>query len=231
MKKLLVMIAIFIIPFIVYAKEVKVNDINMKFNVKDDYIVILRDNLDNNSDLKKLGITKDYMKSTLETSNIYADIISKDISYEIIVVVPDVTISFKNLSDATDPMLEDLKNELAKRTGAEVSSVYKGNHNFVVVDYYDEKTEYYIVNYYTVENFKGYNIQLQKKSTITDEEKKDLKELVDSVNIDEIKEENTNNKNNNTSFRNIVLGALIGAGVGLISYLVGMFIRKKKSSK
>ena len=159
MKKLMAFIAIFVFPFLVFAKEVEIKDINIKFNLNDDYIVLLRDNLDDNSDLKKLGISENYMKNVMQLKNIYADILSKNITYEILVVVPDVTLTFYNLSDATDSMLDDLKDELIKKTCAEVDSVYKGSHNYIVVDYFDENTNYNNVNYYTVVNAKGYNIQ------------------------------------------------------------------------
>lgn len=226
MKKMFVLIAILVFPFIVFAKEVEVKDINIKFKINDDYIVLLRDNLDNNADLKKLGISENYMKNIMDKSNIYADIISSDISHEIIIVVPDVKLTFYNLSDATDDMLNDLKNELVKKTGAEISSIYKGTHNYIVVDYYDDNTNYYIVNYYTVVNAKGYNIQLQKKSTITEEEKEELKNVVDSINIDIISDDG-----NGINLKHIIIGAVIGASVGLISYIVGLVMRKKKASE
>lgn len=223
MKKIIVLLVIIVFPFMVLAKDVEVKDINIKFQVNDDYIVLLRDNLENNMDLKKLGISENYMKNIMDKSNIYADIISSDISHEIIIVVPDVKLTFYNLSDATDDMLNDLKNELVKKTGAEISSIYKGNHNYIIVDYYDDNTDYYIVNYYTVVNAKGYNIQLQKKSTITDEEKEELKKVVDSISIDII-----NDNKNGLNIKHIIIGAAIGAGVGLISYILSLVIKKGK---
>ena len=225
MKKLLITLVIFAFPFLVFAKDVEVKDINLKFGIGDEYILLMRDNLENNDDLVKLGISENYMKNTMEKNNIYADILSKDISYEILVVVPDIKLSFYNLSDATDSMVEDLRSELVKKTGAEVSSIYKSNHTYVVVDYYDTRTDYYIVNYYTIVNAKGYNFQLQKKVEISDEEKEDLKKIIDTISIDTV----TNSNNSGFSMKNVVIGALIGAGVGLISYFTSTFIKKKNS--
>lgn len=230
MKKILVIIAIFVFPFLVFAKEIEVKDINIKLNVNDNYIVLMRNNLDNNSDLKKLGISEDYMKDTMEKNNIYADILAKDISYEILIVVPNVTLAFNDLKDATDAMMNSLKDELVKKTGAEVSSIYKGKHNYVVVDYYDKNTDYYIVNYYTIVNAKGYNIQLQKKTEIDTTEKEELKKVVDTINIDTVKSDNKTNSNKSSfNVKNIIMGAIIGAVVGLISYIIGIFIKKKNT--
>ena len=229
MKKLIVFIAIFIFPFLVFAKEIEIKDINIKLSLNDDYIVLLRDNLDDNSDLKKLGISENYMKNVMELKNIYADILSKDVSYEILVVVPDVTLTFYNLSDATDSMLDDLKEELVKKTGAEGASVYKGSHNYIVIDYFDENTDYYIVNYYTVVNAKGYNIQLQKKTAITPQEKEELKNIIDSVDIEILDSNDIKTTNNNVKKDLIVLG--IGVVVGITTYIITTHSKKKKSSE
>ncbi len=241
MKKIIVLIAILVFPFLIFAKELEVGEVNLKINIGDDYIVLTRDNLKNNEDLARLNIKEDYMKETMEKNNIYLDVLSKDVSYEILVVVPNITLGFNNLSNATDDMLDSLKNELVKRTGAEVSSIYKGNHNYIVVDYYDKNTDYYIVNYYTVVNAKGYNFQLQKKEEITDNERTALKKIVDGVIIkvlDDKKEESKDNKNaiNNNKkstfdFKNVIIGAVIGAVVGLISYVIGIIIKKKNKSE
>ena len=234
MKKIIVLLAIIIFPYFVFAKEIKVDDINLELDLNEDYIVLTRDNLEGNEDLSRLNIPEDYMKQTMKDNNIYLDIIKNDISYEILVVVPDITLTYYNLANATSSMLDELRNELVRKTGAEISSVYKGVHDFIMVDYYDKNTKYYIVNYYTVVNAKGYNIQLQKKSEITDEEKDELKEIVNSVSIkviDNYKNEKSSNIENNNSFsiKNIIIGAIVGAAVGLISYFVSINTKKKKA--
>lgn len=241
MKKLLIFLLITLFPVIILAKDYKVNEMNITLSVNDDFIVLTRDNLDNNDDLSKLNISKEAMVELMNSNNIYYDIIKKDLSYEILVIVPNRGLSFNNLNNASDTILNDLKNELVKQTGAKVSRVYKTNHNYVVVDYYDSNSNYYIVNYYTVVNAKGYNFQLQKKSLITDQEKNELKQIVDSVKIDvldEYKDESKENqdkidnygKNSGFDYMQIVYGALIGAAAGLISYIIILLIRKKKSS-
>ena len=241
MKKIMIFLLILLFPFMIFAKEYENKDINIKLNIKDELIVLTRDNLENNSDLTSLNITQENMKTMMEGNNIYFDIIKKDLSYEILVVVPKTNLEFRNLSNATDQLLNDLRKELVKKTGAEISSVYKANHNYIIVDYHDDKTGYYIVNYYTIVNTNGYNFQLQKKTPITEEEKKELKEIVDSVNIsvlDEYKEETKETKDTidnyekkkGFDYKNIIYGALIGACAGLISYFVGLVIKKKKSS-
>ena len=240
MKKIVVFIMILLFPIFTLAKEYEASDINMKLDVRTDYIVFTRDNLDNNTDLVKLNIPKEYMEELMKNNNIYFDIIKNDVSYEILIVVPNTKLQFNNLVNATDSMLNDLKNELVKKTGAEVSSVYKAKNNYIIVDYYDENTKYYIVNYYTVVNARGYNIQLQKGTEITNEERNDLKEIVDSIDIkvldeyknetDEMQERIDNYNKKPFDYKIIIYGAIIGALAGLISYAISVFIKKKKTS-
>ena len=243
MKKMFVFLIILFVPIIMYAKEYEAPIINSKLEVNENYIVLTRDNLDNNSDLVKLNITKETMTELMNKNNIYYDIIKNDISYEILVIVPNVTIDgWNNFTNATDKILDDMRSAYAKQVGANVSSVYKNTNNYIVVEHFDEKTEYYIVNYYTVVNNKGYNVQLQKKSEITDEEKRELKEIVDSLEIkvlDEYKNEtpdtqkkidNYGKKKSSFDYMRIIYGAIIGATAGIISYIIGVFIRKKSSN-
>jgi len=240
MKKIVIFMMILLFPVFTLATEYEVSDINIKIDVKSNYIVFTRDNLNNNPDLVKLNIPKEYMDELMKNNKIYYDIIKNDVSYEILVIVPDNKLKWNNLINANDELLNDIKDEFAKQTGAKVSSIYKTKYNFIVVDYYDENSKYYIVNYYTVVNARGYNFQLQKKTEITEEERLDLKEIVDSVEIDvldefkneteEIQKGIDNYGKKNIDYKKYIYGAIIGASAGLISYIVGAFINKKKSS-
>lgn len=238
MKKLIAFLFIALFPVLVFAKEYEEESINIKLNIKDEYVTLTRDNLDNNENLNKLGLTKELMSQLMKGNNIYFDIIKSDMSYEILVVVPKTKVAIDNLTKQDDFFLENLKKELVKSTGAEVSSIYKNSYNYVVVEYFDKNTNYYIVNYYTVVNSRGYNFQLQKKSKITDDEKKDLMELVDSVKykvIEEKKEtkEETKKEEEKEGFNymNIVYGAILGAMAGIATYYIGITFRRIKSSK
>ena len=244
MKKFIIVLFIALFPIMTFAKEYEVKDINIKLDVDEDYIVLTRDNLEKNSDLAKLNLSEATMKELMEKNNIYFDIIKSDITHEILVIVPDNKLKdWNNFSNANDELLNDIKALYAKQVGATESNIYKTKHNYIVISYFDAKTEYYIVNYYTVVNARGYNIQLQKKSEITQEEKDNLKKIVDSLEIevlDEYKNEsketqdkidNYGKKNNGFNYKTIIYGAIIGALSGLVSYLIGLYMKKKKSSE
>ena len=146
MKKIIIILLIVLCPVITLAKNYEESDINMKLSIKDDFLVLTRDNLEENDNLTKLNISKKTMEELMNKNNIYFDIINSDISYEILVIVPKVVLDFNNLSNASDDILNELRSELVKKTGASVSNIYKSNHNYVVVDYYDKNTNFYIVN-------------------------------------------------------------------------------------
>ena len=232
MKRIMVFGLVLLFPFFVFAKEYSSDEIGLSLSVDDNYIVLTRDNLKNNTDLEKLNISEENIENIMKTNDIYFDIIKNDISYEILVVIPKVTPLYENLSTISDIELEELKTNLSIVVDSDESSVYKGNYNYIVVDYYDESTAYFIVNYYTVVNSKGYNIQLQKKDEIKEEDKKDLKEIVDSI-IIKTKENNKETSSNEKKYNytSIIYGAIIGLIAGIITYIIGINIIKNKSSK
>ena len=240
MKKIIAFLSVLLFPIFIFAKEYEVKDINIKLDIKDNYIVLTRDNLNDNSNLGKLNTSKEYIEKIMNEKNIYLDIIKDDVSYEILIVVPKTKLEVNNMNNFTDLMLNDYKDKIIKQSGAVSSDIYKTKQNYIYVDYYDDDSKYYMINYYTIANANGYNFILQKKSAITEEEKKDFKEIIDSVEItilDEYKNETRetqekidNYSKNSFNYMNIVWGALIGGTVGLISYIIGVFIRKKKSS-
>ena len=239
MKKIMAVISIILFPMFVFAKEYEVKDINIKLDIRDDFIVITRDNLENNTDLVRLNISKEYMEKLMDEKNVYLDIIKNDVSYEILVVVPKTELKLYNMDNFTDEMLNDYKDKIVEKNGAGLSGIYKAKHNYIYVDYYDSDSGYYMVNYYTIANARGYNFLLQKKSEITDDEKEDLKEIIDSVSVkifDEYKNEseemqkNIDNYNRESfNYMNVVYGVIIGTIVGLISYAIGVNMKKKSS--
>ncbi len=63
MKKLLVLLTcLLFIPVNIYCKTYDLNEVNLSLDFNDDWYVFTRYNLDNNKELKSLGITKDYME-------------------------------------------------------------------------------------------------------------------------------------------------------------------------
>ena len=187
MKRIMVFWLVLFLPIFVFAKEYEDVDINMKLDLNDDYIVLTRHNLKNNPSFGLLNVTEEYMDKVMETNNIYFDIIKSDLSYEILVVVPKTKPQYKDLREASEDELKELKNVILKDTGDKMPIIYKNEYPFVVVNYKD-KDNYNIINYYTVIDSRGYNIQLQKLGTITEKEELELMNVVDGIEFIEKKE-------------------------------------------
>lgn len=233
MKKLMGFLFITLFPIFIFAKELEITDLNMNLSVNDNDIILSIDNLENNKDLEKLGISKETMENIMINNNIYLDVIKADASYEILVIVPQTNVSIVNLTKKDDVFIENLRQEVVGETGAEISSIYKNNYKFIMVDYYDKDTGCYAVNYYTVVNSKGYNFQLQKRSKITDSDKNDLKEIVDSVKFKVIEEKKEEIKEEKKEFNymNLVYGAILGLMAGVITYYIGITIKRLKQGR
>ena len=227
MKKILLLI-ISLFPFLVMAKDYDIKDINLKFNVSDEWMVFTRDNLDNNKDLEDLGLTKDDLLPSYKLQGIYFDGI-KD-SIELLVMVPNIKLEVNNLSHYSENVVKETANELGKKLNTDKVGTYYAKHKFATVNYFDSKTQLYIVNYYTVVNAKGYNFQIQKSTEITDEDIKSLEKIIDTVEIETLPGyEKDETKEKSFSFKNILIDALIGAAVGGLGALV-LKLTKKKSS-
>ena len=232
MRKIILCLLVVLLPVFVFAKEYKLEDIDINnLNVSDEeYIVLTRDNLDNNSDLETLNITKDKYKEELIKDNIYFDIIKRDISYEIIVVVPDTITEFNNLKDIDNTKLENIKKEITNKVGTDKVSTYKNKYDYLVFEYVYQDTGIYIINYYTVINSRGYNIQLQKKTNITEEERNSLKKIVDSIDYKVVEEVIYEDKPK-FNYMNLVYGAILGLMAGVITYYIGMTIKRLKQGR
>lgn len=226
MKRIMVFWLVLLFPILTFASEYEIKDIDIKLDIDDSYIVLTRDNLENNQDLEKLHITEEYMENIMETNNIYMDIIKSDLSYEILVVVPKTTPLYSDLRKATDEELSILKSKIVNETGDKMPIIYKNEYPFVVIDYKD-KSGYNIINYYTVINSRGYNIQLQKKDKITESDETELMKIIDEIEFNEINEKKEETKKS-FDYKIIIYGAIIGLLAGIITYVIGTKIIMKK---
>jgi len=233
MKRIIVFWLVLLVPVIVFAKEYESSIINMKISVNANYIVLMQDNLENNPDLEKLNVTKENMLKLMQGNNIYFDIVKSDLSYEILVVVPKTKVEYSDLSHASDLELRNLKEAIIKETGDKVPIIYKNDYTFMVVSYYDDNG-YYNVNYHTVINHQGYNIQLQKKGEITIDEQNELREIIDSIYFKDFDVKKDNSVKSTTTIKKsfdhkiIVYSIIIGVIAGLITYYILAKHSKKK---
>ncbi len=231
MKKIMIFLLVTLFPTLVFAKDYTVDDINTTINVDDNYIVITRDSM-LKTDLDKLNVSREYIEEIMDESDIYYIITKNDISYEVLLAVPNNELPFNDLKDVDDQTFIKIRKDFAERTETEEISYYKNNYRFIVVEHYDELTKYYVINYYTVVNAHGYNFQLQKKTPITDKEKAELKGIIDKTVIKPNQKEIIDVKEiTGYNYKNVIYAIIIGLVVGITVYIIDTIRRGKKSSK
>lgn len=237
MKKILIIFLLFImlIPIGVNAKTYRVNDLDLEITFSDDWYVFTRENLDDNSDLEYLGITKEYMETIFENAEAYIDAAPKDFSIEFFLRVRNVE-DINNLNNYSDKDVEELAKEVAKLVETKEYTTYKNDYKYVITKYPDvlEGKTYDIISYYTIVNGKGYTFTLQKESELTEEDETIMKNIIDTVSYDfnegyeQEKEKIENEESGSFNWKIIGSPAVIGAFIGGI---VGLFINKTAKNK
>lgn len=236
MKKILLFVLgfLFLVP-LASAKTADLNEIDLKLDFKDDWYVFTRYNLDNNSDLEELNVTKEYMQNFFEQNLAYIDAVSSNFSYELVLSVGNKKNKVNNLTNYDDEFVKEVSKELGNQTNSDKYDIYNnGTYKFATVEYYDSETKFNIVAYYTVVNNKGYTFQIQKEEAITDNDKAEFKEVINTikfnVNEEESNKEKEEIKKDNSSFnwKNIIIYAAIGAVAGGIGAAIS---KKKKLNK
>ena len=132
--------------------------------------------------------------------------------------------------DIDNTKLENIKKEITNKVGTDKVSTYKNKYDYLVFEYVYKDTGIYIINYYTVINSRGYNIQLQKKTNITEEERNSLKKIVDSIDYKVVEEVIYEDKPK-FNYMNLVYGAILGLMAGIITYYIGMTIKRLKQGR
>lgn len=236
MKKILLFVLsfLFLVP-LTSAKTVDLNDIDLKLDFKDDWYVFTRYNLDDNSYLEELNVTKEYMQDFFEQNLAYIDAVPSDFDYELILRVGNEKNEINNLTNYEDEFVKEVSKELGNQTNSDKYDIYNnGTYKFATVEYYDSETKFNIVAYYTVVNNNGYTFQIQKEEVITDNDKAEFKEIVNTIKFN-VNEEDSNKekeeiKKDNSSFNwsSVVIYTLIGAVAGGIG---GAIAKKKKLNK
>lgn len=218
-----------VLPTAASAETYKLGGTDISISVDNSkWYVFTRDNIKDNPELKKLGISYDTIYGILYDNDAYMDAIMfyEDGGYiEMFVRKKPVDAGLVNLSNYKDSEVLDFAKELAKKTGAENYTVYENQYKFARLDYKDNKLGYYMCEFITCVNKDNYTVTFQATSQYTQEEYAEIEKIVDSIQFDvdtSIKEP--------IRFRfNLVRMVLAGAAVGGIAGgIVAIKTKKKK---
>lgn len=175
-------------PLTTYAKTYTMSDTDISINVDDSsWYVFTRDNIKNNSELKELGITSDYMQGFFEDNMAYMDalLVYEDGNFlELLIRKVKLENSVANLSNYSDEEVLEFAKEFASKKGIENYSVYQNKYKFVEFEFFDTSVDYYISEFLTIVNKEIYTITFQSTNSITKKEHEEIKRIVDSISFD-----------------------------------------------
>lgn len=229
-------------PLTTYAKTYTMSDTDISISVDDSsWYVFTRDNLQNNSELKELGIESNVMRDILENNMAYMDafVFYEDGDYiELLIRKTKIENSFTNLSNYSYEEVLELAELLGERQNTKNYSVYENQYKFVKLEYFDSTYDYYICEFLTMVNKDNYTLTFQSPSAFTNSERDEIQNIVDSVkfDIDSSMEELIPTASEAQSVPSVfeqavetgITGAISG---GLLAIMALLFRKIKKASK
>lgn len=231
MRKIFIFLFAFLvfIPISLNAKEIKLNDdFTISFD-ENEWYIFTKDNLKDNPELEELGITYDYMDNYFKTNDVEVDAITyfgDEMSdyIEVLIQINEMKSSYDYdyLGYLSKSDLNEVAEEVGKKLNSNNSKVYEnGKYTFIQSEYVASSETN--LHYYTVVNNKGYNIMFKKMKNFDEDDKKIVKNIMDTISI-ELPEK---------KFRvsPVVKYAIIGALVGGIYSGISNLSKKKKLKK
>lgn len=222
-----------LLPVGVYAEEFKINetDISIEFDTNE-WNVFTRDNIENNSNLDKLGIDYASLNKYMNDNYIYLDAVflNNDATNTLEFIIRKTKAdSIINFSNYTDDDILDIAKGLADKQNSNNYDVYINNYKYAYLDYTDKG--YNLVEYYTVVNGDSYTVTVQKTNSINSDEKEKIKNIIDTIEFDvdeTMEEENSETGIKISSTSKYVRSAIIGAVIAIVVCLI-YFIFKKNN--
>lgn len=229
MKKILILLTLFFLPFSINAKEYVVKDTDLSININEEmWYVFTRDNIKDNEDLKKLEISEEYVTQFMEENSVYLDAImfNEDQTLEIFIRKSPID-KINNLSNYPNKDVQNLSKELANTQKAKEYGIYENKYKYAHLYYQD--SGYYLDEYYTIVNKDAYTITAQNTKKFTKQQKQLVKDIVDSINF----KINPKYKNDNikTWWKSIGIYAIVGAVVGGLTSFISAIQVKRKQKK
>ena len=181
MKKLLLLLLL-IIPSIVCASTYKAVDLSI--DIDDNmYTVVTRDNLKGNTKLQEYNVTEEDLGELFIKQSTYIDAFylnnEEEIYKEIFVTIKDADLKY-NLHKYGDADLKKLEDEIIQGYNPSLHGIYK-NDKYKYVYMYYKQGSFYIADYYTVINGKGYTIKLQSNKEFTDKDREAFISIISGI--------------------------------------------------
>jgi len=179
MKKLLhifAILCILLIPNTIKAITYIEKNADITISLDNEWYVFTRENIKNNNQLKELNIIYKDIHNFLYNNKIY--IVAYYDNLELYVKTAKINDNISNLNNYNDESINELGVHLSKKAGVTDYEIYKNNYKYIYSNYYDNNSNKYTIEYYTLINSKLYAITIQKEDKFTEEENIIIKKLL-----------------------------------------------------
>ena len=227
-KKILLLAILFFIPiWKTNAQTLELSDINIKLDLDDDFITFTRNNLSDNPNLSKFQLTEQNMKSKFIDNDIYVDAIL-DNKLEFILQVTEADLeNINNLSYCDKNELKEILNDYKDVTTIKSASIYENKYKFISTNQFSNN--YHVLSYYTIVNGNSYKFWIQSREEFTQNEKKYLSNAINSVIFTENEEKKNCLLETNSNINKYLFSCIKGAIIGIVSYIMIIFLKKTKN--
>ena len=242
MKKLfkLLLLVLFIIPINVFALDKQydlTNKYGIKVTVSTDYETII-EGYNNSTECDNLGVDEDKLMDYMDSLNAYVLATTPDLQKNIIFTrtQDEYTKDYYNLTNIDEDVVNALADGFRQGFNTNNYNLETINNITYMIFKYDlvsvQDEHLYYLKYKTFYNGYDYTIYIQKYSEITADEESELRDIVNKVEIPEIKKSNNNDLYNSSE---IFYLFLIGIPLTAVCYMIIPFILvvilKKKYDK
>mgnify|MGYP004474660807 FL=1 len=226
-KKILLLAILFFIPiWKTNAQTLELSDINIKLDLDDDFITFTRNNLSDNPNLSKFQLTEQSMKSKFIDNDIYVDAILNN-KLEFILQVTEADLeNINNLSYCNKNELKEILNDYKDVTTIKSASIYENKYKFISTNQFSNN--YHVLSYYTIVNGNSYKFWMQSREEISQDEKKYLSNAINSVIFTENEEKKNCLLETNSNINKYLFSCIKGAIIGIVSYMMIIFLKKIK---
>ncbi len=226
-KKILLLAILFFIPiWKTNAQTLELSDINIKLDLDDDFITFTRNNLSDNPNLSKFQLTEQNMKSKFIDNDIYVDAILNN-KLEFILQVTEADLeNINNLSYCDKNELKEILNDYKDVTTIKSASIYENKYKFISTNQFSNN--YHVLSYYTIVNGNSYKFWIQSREELSQDEKKYLSNAINSVIFTKNEEKKNCLLETNSNINKYLFSCIKGAIIGIVSYIMIIFLKKIK---
>ena len=224
---MMVLMLVLVPGFVVHAEGSKqdytINDLNMTVSLNQDWYTLTKNTMLSEEELDLLGMSQTEFEDFFTNNQV--DLYSTSENFDFFIRSNDSDIN--NLNNYSDQEINSLADEIARNTSSLEYQLWKNkNLSYIESSYYDSINSLYIYEFYTVVNRKNITFTAQKLTEFTDEEKTEIKNIMENVKIEILDQYKIEESGLAIEMTPLLSGFLIVGGVICVGIII-LLTRKK----